>query len=61
MVSSTPQDFQTVYEGEIWYLCNVTFGQKSSKLNSRLVYYSQLTFELVPAGFLDLLFRLEQL
>ena len=35
-------DFQTVYEGEIWCLCTVTFGQKSSKLNSRTVYCSQL-------------------
>ena len=40
LVSSTPKHFQTVYEGEIWCLCTVTFGQKSSKLNSRPVYCS---------------------
>jgi hypothetical protein len=33
-------NFQTVYEREIWCLC--TFGQKSSKLNSRPVYGSRL-------------------
>ena len=32
----------SVYEGEIWCLCTGTFGQKSSKLNSRLVYCSRL-------------------
>ena len=32
----------TVYEGEIWCLCTVTFGQKNSKLNSRPVYCLQL-------------------
>jgi hypothetical protein len=36
---STFRDFQTVYEGEIWCLCTVTFG---SKLNSRPVYCLQL-------------------
>ena len=30
------------YEGEIWCLCTVTFGQKVSKLNSRPVYCSRL-------------------
>ena len=42
MVSSTFKDFQTVYEVEIWCLCTVTFGQKSSKSNSRPVYGLQL-------------------
>ena len=28
LVSSTPKDFQNVYEGEIWRLCNVTFVQR---------------------------------
>ena len=37
-VSSTPKDFQTLYEGE----CTVTFGQNSPKLNSRPVYCSRL-------------------
>ena len=32
--SSTPKDFQTVYEREIWWLCTVTFGPKSLELNS---------------------------
>ena len=32
----------SVYEGEIWCLCTGTFGQKSSKLNSRSVYCSLL-------------------
>ena len=45
-VSSTPKHFQTAYEGEI--LCFVTFGPKSSKLNSRPVYclrlYGRLKF-----------------
>ena len=40
--SSTFYDCQTVYEGEIWCLCTVTCGQKSSKLNSIPVYCSQL-------------------
>ena len=40
--SSTFKDFQTVYEGEIWCLCTVNFGPKSSKLNSRPVYCSGL-------------------
>ena len=39
--SSTFNDFQTVYKGEIWCLCTVTFGQKSSKLNSRPIYCSR--------------------
>ena len=30
------------YEGEIWCLCTVTFGQKVPKLNCRPVYYSRL-------------------
>ena len=30
------------YEGEIWSLFSVTFGQKSSKLNSRPVFSSRL-------------------
>ena len=41
-VSSTFQDFQTAYEGEIWCLRTMTYGQKSSKLNSRPIYCSQL-------------------
>ena len=41
-VSGTTQGFQTVHEGEIWCLCTVTFGSKGPKLNSRLVYCSQL-------------------
>ena len=41
-VSSTFKDHQTVYEGEIWCLCTVIFGPKSSKLNSRPVYCSRL-------------------
>ena len=37
-------------KGEIWQLWTVIFGQKISKLNSRLVYYSQLSvFECVNA------------
>ena len=40
--SSTFLDFQTVYDGKIGCLCTVTFGQKSSKLNSKPVYCSQL-------------------
>ena len=35
-------DFQKAYEGEIWCLCTVTFGQKNSKLNGRPVYCSWL-------------------
>ena len=42
LVSSTSKHFQTVYEGEIWCLCTVTFDQKFPKLNSRLVYCSRL-------------------
>ena len=34
--------FQKAYEGEIWCLCTLTFGQKVPKLNSRPVYCSQL-------------------
>ena len=34
----------TVYEGEIWCLCTVTFGQKGSKLNSKPVYCSRLYY-----------------
>ena len=34
--------FQIVYEGEIWCLFTVSFGQKSSKFDSRPVYCSQL-------------------
>ena len=30
--------FQTVYEGESWCLCIVTFGQNGPTLNSRPVY-----------------------
>ena len=41
-VSSTPKDFQTVYEGEILCLCTVTFGQNGPKLNSSPVYCLQL-------------------
>ena len=41
-VSSTPKDFQAVYEGEIWCSCTVTFGQKGLKLNSILVCCSGL-------------------
>ena len=41
-VSSTFSDFQKAYEGEIWYLCTMTFGQKVPKLNCRLVYCSRL-------------------
>ena len=33
---------KTIFEGEIWCLCTVTFGPKSSKLNFRAVYCSQL-------------------
>ena len=42
VVSSTFKGFQTVYEGKIWSICTVTFGQKSSKLNSRPIYCSRL-------------------
>ena len=35
-------DFQKAYEGKIWCLCTVTFGQKVPTLNSRLVYCSRL-------------------
>ena len=42
LVSSIFKDFQTIYEGEIWRLCTVTFGPKSLKLNSRPVYCSRL-------------------
>ena len=45
LVSSTPKDFQTVYEGEIWCLCAVTIGQKGPILNSSLVYCSSLYCE----------------
>ena len=38
MVSSTPKHFQNIFEGEIWCLCTLTFGQTFPKLNSRLVY-----------------------
>ena len=41
-IISMPKDFQTLYEGEIWFLCTVTFVQKSSKLNNRRVYCLQL-------------------
>ena len=34
--------FQTVYEGEFWCLCTVTFGKYGPKLNSRPVYCSRL-------------------
>ena len=36
------QIFRRLMMGEIWCLCTVTFGQKVPKLNSRLVYCSQL-------------------
>ena len=42
MLNSTPKDFQNVYEGEIWCLCTMTFGQKVPKLNSSLVYHLRL-------------------
>ena len=42
LVSRTPNDFQALYEGEIWCLCTLAFGQKGTKLNSRLVYCSKL-------------------
>ena len=42
MVSSTFSDFNKAYEGEIWCLCTVTFGQKVQKLNSRPVYCLQI-------------------
>ena len=42
LVNTTFNDFQTVYEGEFWCLCTVTFCQKSSKLNSRSVHCSWL-------------------
>ena len=42
MVSSTSKDFQTVYEGEIWCLCTVTFVENISKLNIRPVYSLQI-------------------
>jgi hypothetical protein len=42
VLSSTFKNSQTVYEGKTCCLCIVTFGQKSSKLNSRLVYCSRL-------------------
>ena len=42
------KDFQTVYKVEILSLdLIVTFGQKSSKLYIRLVYYSQLYSKLL--------------
>ena len=41
-VRHSAKEFQTVYKGEIWCLCTVTFGQNISKLNSRPVYYSQI-------------------
>ena len=34
--------FQKAYEGVIWWLCTVNFGQKVPQLNSRPVYCSPL-------------------
>ena len=34
--------FQTVYKGEFWCLCTVTFGRNGPKMNSRPVYCSRL-------------------
>ena len=36
--------FQTVYEGEFWCLCTVTFGQNGPKLNRRPVDCSYISF-----------------
>ena len=42
LVGNTFSYFQTVYEGEIWCLCTVTFAPKDPKLNSRPVYCLRL-------------------
>ena len=34
--------FRLFMKGKIWCLCTVTFGQKISKLNRRLIYCSRL-------------------
>ena len=43
LFSSTAKHFQNVYEGEIWCICTVTFGQNFPKLNSRPVYAHDFT------------------
>ena len=42
LVSWLVAPFQTVYEGEFWCLCTVTFGQNGPQLNSRPVYCLKL-------------------
>ena len=41
--------FQTVYEGEIWCLCTVTFDPKGPNLNSRPVYTAR-DFTVITKG-----------
>ena len=45
-VSNTPKDFQALYEGEIWSLCTVTFGQKSPNLQLYSIYIYIYSHEL---------------
>ena len=41
--SSLPKDFQTVYEGEIWFRFTVTFGQKDPNFISSLATLCRYT------------------
>ena len=41
-VCSTAKTFRIICEGEMWFVCTVTFRQKSPKFNISPVSYSQL-------------------